>query len=324
MVRAGQARRLPTRFAFNYTAASMLELRHLRTIVALADTGSLTRAAKRVHLGDSALSHQIKLIEDQLGEIYVRKSQPLRLTAVGQRLLRLARLVEEAVREAERDLALLKGGRAGELRVAVECHSCFDWLMPAMDAFRTGWDGVELDLVSGFHPDPIGLLGERRADLVIVSAADTRPGVSHHPLFRFQMLALMHNQHPFTAKRFLTAADFAGETLVTYPIPDDRLDVVREVLRPAGVNPRRRTTDLTVAILQLVASRRGLAVLPGWAVDPYLAKGYVSARPVGRQGLWSTLHAATTTASARLPYMRAFIQTMREVSFQTMQGLEPV
>ena len=215
----------------------MLEVRHLRTIAALADTGNLTRAAKRVHLSGSALSHQLKLIEDRYGELYLRKSQPLRLTAVGRRLLRLARVVDEAVAETERDLSLLQGGRSGDLRVAVECHSCFDWLMPAMDEFREVWETVELDLVSGFHPDPLGLLGERRADLVIVSRQDGRPGLTYHPLFRFQMLALVPNTHDYAGKRFLTAKDFASETLVTYPIPDDRLDVVREVLAPAGVDP---------------------------------------------------------------------------------------
>src|SRR5215208_2310534 len=110
---------------FQLGCLPMLELRHLRTIVALADTGSLSRAAKRVHLSGSALSHQLKLIEDRFGEIYQRKSQPLRLTAAGQRLLRLARLVDEALAETERDLTMMKGGRAGDLRVAVECHSCF-------------------------------------------------------------------------------------------------------------------------------------------------------------------------------------------------------
>jgi LysR family transcriptional regulator for metE and metH len=302
----------------------MLEVRHLRTIAALADTGSLARAAKRVHLSGSALSHQLKLIEDRYGELYLRKSQPLQLTAVGRRLLRLARVVDEAVSEAERDVALLQGGRSGDLRVAVECHSCFDWLMPAMDAFRARWEAVDLDLVSGFHPDPIGLLGERRADLVIVSRRDGRPGISYHPLFRFQMLALVPNDHAFVGKRHLTARDFASETLVTYPIPDDRLDVVREVLAPAGIDPPRRTTDLTVAILQLVASRRGVAVLPGWAVEPYLARGYVTARPIGPQGLWSDLHAATTARAARLDYMRAFIETMRRISFDRLQGLQPI
>ena len=140
-----------------------------------------------------------------------------------------------------------------------------------------------------FTPIPIGLLAERRADLVIVSRQDGRPGITYHPLFRFQMLALVPNNHAYAGKRFLAAKDFASETLVTYPIPDDRLDVVREVLAPAGVDPPRRTTDLTVAILQLVASRRGVAVLPGWAVEPYLARGYVTGRPIGPQGLWSNL-----------------------------------
>jgi LysR family transcriptional regulator for metE and metH len=302
----------------------MQELRHQVTFVAEAVTVSLCRAGKRVHLSGSALSHQLKLIEDRFGEIYQRKSQPLRLTAAGQRLLRLARLVEEALGEAERDLTLMKGGRAGDLRVAVECHSCFDWLMPAMDAFREQWEAVDLDLVSGFHPDPIGLLAERRADLVIVSRQDGRPGVAYHPLFRFQMLALMPNGHPYASKRHLRAEDFASETLVTYPIPDDRLDVVRQVLSPAGINPQRRTTDLTIAILQLVASRRGLAVLPGWAVQPYLARGYVTARPVGPRGLWSDLHAATTTRAARLPYLRAFVDIMRQVSFAELEGLQAI
>jgi LysR family transcriptional regulator for metE and metH len=301
---------------------AMLELRLLRTLAALAETGSLARAGKRVHLSESALSHQLKSLEESYGALFVRKSRPLQLTAAGHRLLLLARQVEDLVGEAERDLALVRGGKSGVVRIAVECHSCFDWLMPAMDEFRERWEAVELDLVSGFHPDPLGLLREKRAELVIVSRREPRADVAYHPLFRFQMLALVHNRHPLTARRFLTPRDFQPETLVTYPIPDDRLDVVREVLAPARVNPRRRTTDLTVAILQLVASRRGIAVLPGWAIEPYLERRYVTARRVGARGLWSDLFAATTAAGARLPYLRAFVETMRSVSFRRMKGLE--
>jgi LysR family transcriptional regulator for metE and metH len=148
-----------------------------------------------------------------------------------------------------------------ELRIAVECHSCFDWLMPSMDAFREHWPRVELDLVSGFHADPVGLLGENRADLVIVSHAQKRDGVSFHPLFSYEVLALVSRHHPLARKLFVTASDFKNETLVTYPIPDDRLDLVRDVLQSAKVNPERRKTELTVAILQLVASGRGVAAL---------------------------------------------------------------
>src|ERR687894_676799 len=184
----------------------MLELRHLRTLIALADEGNLTRAARRVFLSQSALSHQIQLLEEHYeADLFERKSHPLRWTPVGQRLVALAREVEHLVRDAERDVARIREGRSGELRIAVECHSCFEWLMPSMDTFRDHWPDVELDLVSGFHADPLGLLDEDRADLVIVSREQPRRGLVFHPLFRYEIPALLAKGHPMAAKPYLTA-----------------------------------------------------------------------------------------------------------------------
>ncbi len=303
----------------------MLELRHLKTLVALAETGNLSKAAKRMNLSQPAVSHQIRGIEEHYEiELFERKSDPLRLTAAGHRFVELAYQVTRSVQDGERDLARIAQGQAGQLRIAVECHSCFDWLMPAMDAFREHWPQVELDLVSGFHADPIGLLGENRADLVIVSRAEKRADVAFHPLFAYEVLALLSRHHPLTRKPYVTARDFKAETLVTYPIPDERLDLVRQVLQPAKINPTRRTTELTVAILQLVASGRGVAALPGWTVQQYLDRNYVTWKRVGKTGLHSRLYAATTSAAAGLAYMSEFVRTMREVSFSTLQGIEPI
>lgn len=303
----------------------MIELRHLRSVVAIAETGSISKAGKRLNLSQPALSHQMKALEDHLGiELFQRKSNPLRLSRSGERLLATAYEVERLVMQCERDIARIAGGKAGQLRIAVECHSCFDWLMPSMDAFREGWPEVEMDLVSGFQPDPVGLLTDDKADLVIVSQAKPRPGVTYHPLFRYEVLALLARNHPYTKKPHLTARDFARETLVTYPIPDDRIDVIREVLAPAKVDPPRRKTELTVAILQLVASNRAIAAMPGWAVQPYLERGYVVPRPIRKNGLFSNLHAATTTENATSVYMAEFLDTMRRISFSTLKGIEPV
>ena len=300
-----------------------LELRHLRTLAAIAETHSISKAAARLHLTQPALSHQIRAMEELYGlPLFERKTVPLRLTPGGQRLLALARAVEQQVAEADRDLARIADGRVGQLRIAVECHSCFDWLMPSMDVFRERWPEVEMDLVSGFHADPAGLLGEDRADLVIVSHAIKRPDIVFHPLFRYEVSALLAKEHPLSAKPFLSARDFAKETLVTYPIPDDRIDVLREVLIPARVEPaKRRTTELTVAILQLVASRRGIAAMPRWAVQPFLDREYVVARPIGKKGLQSALHAATTEATSTAAYMRDFLDIMRRVSFASLSGI---
>jgi LysR family transcriptional regulator, regulator for metE and metH len=303
----------------------MLELRHLRALVALAETGNLSKAGKRLNLSQPAVSHQIRAVEEDYGiELFERKSDPLRFTTAGRLLVDLAYDIVKRIRDGDRDMARLAQGEAGLLRIAVECHSCFDWLMPSMDAFRERWSQVELDLVSGFHADPVGLLGENRADLVIVSHAGKRAGIVFHSLFSYEVLALLSHRHPLVRKPYLTAKDFKNEILVTYPIPDERLDLVRDVLRPANVNPARRTTELTVAILQLVASGRGVAALPGWTVQPYLEKKYVAWKPVGKNGLHSRLYAATTESASSHAYIQEFLRIMRDVSFATLERIEPL
>ena len=303
---------------------SILEVRHLRTLLALRDSGSLVRAAQLLNLTQSALSHQIKLLEDRYGQpLFERKSVPPQFTAVGERLLALADAMLPQVEGAERDIARLVLGQGGQMRIAVECHTCFDWLMPAMDAFRTRWPEVELDIVSGFHADPVGLLHQGRADVAIVSEVDAdEAGVDYHALFGFEIRALLANTHPLVAKPHLVAQDFADQTIITYPVPDEMLDLIRQVLEPAGVRPPRRTTELTVAMLQLVASGRGVAALPLWAVLSYLDRGYVTARPIGSNGLRGELHAACLPSLSAKPYLQDFVQVTRETSFVTLKGVE--
>lgn len=303
---------------------SLLEIRHLRTLVALRDTGSLVRAAQWLHLTQSALSHQIKLLEDRYGTpLFERKSLPPQFTPAGQRLLQLADAVLPQVEGAERDVARLVMGGGGQLRIVVECHTCFDWLMPAMDAFRQRWPEVEMDIVSGFHPDPVALLLQDRADVAIVSEAEPGQAVDHHALFRYEIVALMANDHPLTAKTHLTARHFADQTLITYAVPDEMLDLIRQVLQPAGVQPaQRRTTELTVAMLQLVASGRGIATLPAWALRGYLERGYVSARPVGSKGLWGELHMACLPSVSAQPWLADFVHITRQTCFTHLPGIE--
>ena len=301
---------------------TFLELRHLRTLLALKETGSVSMAAKRVYLTQSALSHQIKLMEEQFGlPLLERKSNPLRFTAAGDRLIRLANEILPKVVDAERELARVKHGDAGQLRIAVECHTCFDWLMPAMDEFRQHWSLVELDIVSGFHTDPVGLLLSHRADWAIVSEVEQNDDVLFKPLFSYEMVGICSKDHPLANKEVWQAEDFAEETWVTYPVPDDMLDLYRQVLKPKGINPPRRTTELTIALIQLVASRRGIATVPYWAALPYLEKGYVVARKITEEGLYSNLYAAIRKEDANLAYIEDFHQTVKAQSFSTLPGL---
>lgn len=291
----------------------MIEIRHLRSLQALHETARLAAAAERVHLTPSALTHQMRALEAHYGvTLYRRTPEGLRLTPAGERVLVLAQQTLALLGEAERDLQRLSSDTRGTLRIALECHTCFDWLMPVMDTFRRRWPEVEVDLVAGFHADPIKLLQSGQAELVIDSRGIQQSGLTTWPLFRFEIVALLPLEHRLAARKRLTARDFAGETLITYPVPDDRIDLIRRVLQPAGVSPARRTAELTVAILQLVASRRGVAALPSWGVQSYVEHDYVRALPIGPKGLWSELHAVLPSHLTDRAYMQDMAAILRE------------
>jgi len=301
----------------------MLELRHLRSLVAIADARRMTDAAERVHLTQSALSHQVRALEDQYGvALFQRTTDGLRFTAPGQRLLDLARKTIALVEDAERDLARLKGDAIGELRIVLECHTCFDWLMPVMDEFRRRWPEVEVDLVAGFHSDPMKLLRAGKAEVVIGARPAAVRRWSVIPLFRFEILVVVSREHRLRSKRVLLPSDLAGETLITYPVPEERIDIIREVLRPARVRLPRRTAELTVAIVQLVASRRGIAALPNWGLKNYVDLDYVLAKRIGPSGLWSHLYAVAPKEVAKKAYLAELIAIIRARCVADLEGIE--
>jgi len=304
-------------------SSTALELRHLETLLALSECGSLSKAAARLFLTQSALSHQLKALESHYGAALVEKNiRPLRFTAIGQRLLTLAKEVLPQVAAAGRDVARLAEGHSGPLRVAVQCHNCFDWLMPAMDAYRELWPEVELDIVSGFVMNPLPLIERGEAELAVMhDPQEAHPDIVFSPLFRYESVALMSPRHRLAAKPWMEAQDFADETLITYPVPDELLDVMKHCLMPAKINPKRRTAELTVAILQLVASGRGIAALPSWTVGNYIDRGYVVSRPIGQHGLRCELYAATTVVAAEAAYIREFIALTRAQSLTELAGV---
>ena len=301
----------------------MLELRHLRTLVTLREADSLVEASERLHLTQSALSHQLKDLEQRLGtSLFLRKTRPVQFTSAGLRLLRLADNLLPQVRQAERDLQRLAGGQAGRLHMAIECHSCFQWLMPTIDQFRNVWPEVEVDFASGHFFAPLPALARGELDLVITSDPQEITGLSYVPLFTYEAVLAISNQHRLGSRSFIEPADLAGETLICYPVERDRLDIFTRFLEPASVEPAAiRNAELTIMMMQLVASGRGVCCLPNWAITEYLQRGYVSAKRLGREGLFGTLYAAVREDMLEMSYMQDFLLTAKDISFATLEGV---
>ncbi len=297
-----------------------LELRHLRSLQAIHRTGSLARAAEHLHLTQSALSHQIKALERHFAlPLYHRRHRPLRLTAAGEELLALAERLLPEVAAAEQRLRRVAEGDSGRLHITIECHSCFEWLIPTLDRYRGRWPEVEVDIRLGTHFDPLPALARGDIDLVISSDRVALPDIAFAPLFDYEAVAVLARDHPLTARERLGPEDLREQILITYPVAEERLDVFTRFLAPAGVRPAAvRQSELTAMILQLVASRRGIAVLPDWVVADYLERDYVSARPLdtageaGEPGLRGTVYAAVRAAEAERASVAGFIALARE------------
>jgi len=291
-----------------------IEFRHLRTIKAIHDSGGLARAADQLNITQSALSHQIKGIEDQAGvELFVRRSKPLKLSAAGMRLLVAAESILPQVAALELEFEGLIAGKSGRLHIAIECHACFEWLFPVLEGFRKAWPDVDVDIRPGLAFDALPALRKEEVDLVVSSDPEDLPGTDFTPLFDYEPVFVASANHPLAQKKYIDAEDFIGETLITYPVDRERLDVFSQLLIPNRVEPKSiRQVELTAIILLLVASNRGVAVLPDWVVRQVRYNSDYVTLPLTKDGITRRLYAATREEETNLPFMAHLIRLARQ------------
>jgi LysR family transcriptional regulator for metE and metH len=291
------------------------ELRHLRAVRAIHRSGGLSKAADILHLTQSALSHQIRGLENQVGvDLFVRRTKPLKLSAAGMRMLKLADRVLPEIDATEEEFRALLSGKTGRLHIAIECHACFEWLFPVLDAFRKAWPDVDVDIRPGLAFDALPALAREEVDLVVSSDPEQHPDLEFSPLFDYEPVFVASSQHVLAQKKWIEAQDFCDETLITYPVDRSRLDVFSQLLMPAKVEPRAiRQVELTAVILLLVASNRGVAVLPDWVVREVRYNSDYITRPLTEKGLTCRLYAATRSEDTIKPFMAHLLKLARTV-----------
>ncbi|WP_394260779.1 LysR family transcriptional regulator [Moraxella boevrei] len=292
----------------------MLDLRHLQMLIALRSQGSLAGASEELHVTASAISHQLKEIEHYYGLSLVnRRSRPLTFTPAGKELLKLADTILPQVARTITNIRRLAHGQAGQLRLASECHSCFDWLMPILNRYRKEWRDVELDFSTGFEPEPHQMLIDNDIDVLITTSPLPIDGLDYLPLFRYESRLVLAPTHTLADKTQIEPNDLSEQTLITYPVEQKRLDIMAKFLIPAKVLPKKiRTTELTAMLIQLVASERGVASLPDWVVADYERKGWVLSRPLG-DGVFCQLYAGVRQDSLELSFMQGFLELLKTV-----------
>jgi len=298
----------------NIHERSDLELRHLRLVVELAETGSATRAAERLHVTQSAVSHQLREIEARLGTpLFLRLGKRMRPTPAGERLLASAPTLLAEVRRVEEDVRRFATDGSGTIRVCAQCQTGYHWLPPLLQAFESRYPHVDVRIAVENTMRPIEALLEGKLDLAIVTQQVDDRRLQVRPLFVDDHAVIVAPSHPLAMRPYVTPAELARETLALYSSSVEDSFTVRHVLRPAGLQPARVLfVQLTEAILEMVKARLVVSVLPTWSIRPALRAGAVVAVPLTRRGVTRQWSAATIAGQDDPPYLAHFIDLLAE------------
>ncbi|MDM0088233.1 MULTISPECIES: LysR family transcriptional regulator [unclassified Variovorax] len=294
----------------------MLERSHLSIVQEVDKQGSLTAAAEVLHLTQSALSHSIRKLEAQLGtEIWQREGRSLRLTQAGQYLLAVANRVLPQLALAEERLGQFAQGERGSLRIGMECHPCYQWLLKVVSPYLANWPDVDVDVKQKFQFGGIGALFGHEIDLLVTPDPLYKPGLHYEPVFDYEQVLVVPRGHALANLPYVKPAHLSKEVLVTYPVTTDRLDIYNMFLMPAGVTPRRhKAIETTDIMLQMVASGRGVAALPRWLVEEYAQKMDIVPVRLGPRGIAKQIFLGAREIDIDVDYLKAFVELARHSS----------
>ena len=291
----------------------VLERSHLEIIRAVDQQGSLTAAAEELHVTQSALSHTVRKLEEQLGTaIWHREGRSLRPTQAGEYLLAVANRLVPQLAHAEQRLRQFARGERGTLRIGMECHPCYQWLLKIVSPYLAAWPAVDVDVIQKFQFGAVGALFGYEIDMLVTPDPLFKNGLGFEAVFDYEQVLVVGPNHPLRGAEYVKPAELSDETLITYPVSTDRLDIYTQFLIPAGVSPRRhKPIETTDIMLQMVASGRGVAALPRWLVEENAEKFAVAPVQLGKKGVAKQIFLGFREADREIDYLRAFVDTAR-------------
>lgn len=287
----------------------MIERTHLAIFKALNDHGTLTEAANELCLTQSALSHQIRSLEDKLGlALWKKEGRQLRLTQAGTTILSLSQQVLPIIDKTEQTLAALAEGKQGILKIGVECYPCYKWLTGVIANFLTAYPDVDIDIVNKFQFTGLNALLNNHIDILITPDPIKDKKLNYTALFNYESVLVLHKDNPIANKKIINPAMLVDQTLLTFPVPNERLDIFSHFLQPAQADPKthKRIESIDIMI-QMVTFNRGVCVLPEWLSKEYCETLPLTTKRLGRKGIKKSLYAGIRNNDKDISFIQDFI-----------------
>ncbi len=294
----------------------MLERVHLEILAAIKKHGTLTNAADSLHLSQSALSHSIKKLEGQIAtEIWIKEGRTLRLTSAGEHMLKLAERVLPQFAHTERIIGQMAKGQLGSLRIGMECHPCYQWLLRVIEPFLERWSTVDIDVKQEFTFGGMAALHNYEIDILITPDPVYKPKVEFIPVFDYEHMLVVSGSHHLAQFHKVEPEQLAGETLFSYPVEPLRLDIFSQFLNPAKCSVKKhKVIETTEIMMQMVAAGRGVCALPGWLIDEYAESLDIRALTFSKKGIHKQIHVGVRHGEKQIKFFSDFIELAKSIS----------
>lgn len=302
-----------------------MEIRHLKLIKTVAEEGNLTNAGKKLFLTQSALSHQLKEMEEKFGApLFQRIGKKMVLTQVGDRILHTARKVIDELEITEHEVKKMVSGEHGVLRISTECYTCYHWLPGLLKSYSRWFPKVDVQIITEATRQPMQFLLEGKLDLAIVSCLTKQEENNRFKfteLFIDEMVMVIPKKHRFIAQDYVYPEQLADEHLICYTAPTEFLDIFQRVLNPAGITPRKISKiQLTEAIIEMVRANIGITVMATWAIKPYLRSKQLETRPLANHALQRHWYAVTLNGKNTPRFIDCFVKHLQRHPFAKVQS----
>lgn len=293
----------------------MLERFHLEVLAAIKQHGTLTQAAQSLNLSQSALSHSIKKLEGQVSTaIWQKEGRNLRLTMAGEQILTLASRVLPQFAHTESLLSQIAKGQAGELRIGMECHPCYQWLLRVIEPFLQTWPGVDIDVKQEFKFGGLAALHNYEIDILVTPDPLFTPKVTFVPVFDYEHKLVVSATHALATQAWVAPEQLAHETLFSYPVEPQRLDIFSQFLNPAKCAVKKhKTIETTEIMMQMVAAGRGVCALPGWLIDDYAKSIDIKSLRFGQSGIHKQINIGLRKGENQMNYLDHFISLAKQI-----------
>ena len=290
-----------------------MEIRHLKLVREVAQTKSLSKAKDALFLSQSALSHQLKEMENQLGtQLFHRVNKQLILTTAGKMVLQSAERVLSELENTEQSIKRYVSGQTGTIRFATQCYTCYHWLPTLLTDFKREFPNVEIEILHNNATEVEDQVLKGEIDVAIIYESMDYSKLNYLELFQDEMFALVPKDHPWTEKSFVEAADFKDQQVLIHSFPLESVSLFKQLLIPEGIKPKNIIqVQVLEAIVEMVKAGLGINVMAKWIIEPFLKNQPIELIPVTRRGMHRTWHAISLQQDSPPQYLSNFLEHLK-------------